>query len=74
MRYALDQCPFCRGKARLEGEKPYCYGQCLECGAEGPHRASKRAAVDAWNARPVEAELKLSLLAAIGKAMSQPKE
>ena len=54
----LKSCPFCGGVPKLNapGYEYYspCWCKCTRCGAEGPAKASKLEAKEAWNKRAQE--------------------
>jgi Lar family restriction alleviation protein len=50
----VKPCPFCRTKQNLSiGRTTRWWISCdtQNCGAEGPHRKTKKAAIEAWNTR-----------------------
>jgi hypothetical protein len=58
MRSERKPCPFCLSKSEIHAGPAQAWVACRKpsCGAEGPVRNTKRAAVRAWNYRPGEPE------------------
>lgn len=53
-----DACPLCSGTSEIRGACAPYFGRCRTCGTDGPVRATKEAAILAWNTRPAEDALR----------------
>lgn len=54
MKYDLEACPFCGGRAELQPTVQtsfVAWVRCIQCGAESGAYSSNEAAVKAWNQR-----------------------
>jgi Lar family restriction alleviation protein len=53
----LKPCPFCGGRATLEG-RGYYWGECNSCGAMTRGSEDKQKAIEEWNRRAEDADQK----------------
>lgn len=53
---ALKACPFCGGRAEIQGGFHATYVMCLACGVMGPNLISHEELAAAWNARSMQPE------------------